>query len=1091
MKINEVEMMKLLDYILENEDIVIRKRGLFSRDMLIMIRAIAKGKRPNNFQLSEKQKKVILNSFLNSNKGFDDDTPAVIIEDRKCDLKAIKNDINSINFINVSDEDEELKKYIIDESLKQNFVLRSNTPSWLCGIYDVALNSIKINNLSADFVEWDSFSKEQIHNLIDVLIKNNYVISSSSCYFLKGNKDIVLESIKKNIYNIRYADRSMLFEPEIFKYLILKGYQFNGEHLQYNSIFHLKDMEIMDFYFKKFGVYNIVPEEIRENFKRIINSSLNASPTLKNFESIFDMTAEEEWKEYRKKNFDMFENIFGKICSELQNNDDFDETIDSLDFNSRMQKTLDDKYNIIYNAMKEFFAIYHSDVDNKLEKLQPSKNIIAKLSALYVSKSKENYKKEQIDDYYEAIRPYFALKKEHPIVIKKIIQQEQKNKFKQLCNNGDAEVCVFLDEIVKKYISQLPKYVITCMFRNFVVHPNYNIIQPPMGYDEYKKFEKVRKLINRLNNGYIQFDGVEVKNYKDLIEYDDNNKLYIYSGKIFSDKEIEEFNSYRQREKIYDKIKKDIMLKVKTIEIQENEIDEEEYYCLADQMPFEDEYFRFDAENVLKYIKFFQLENILDTPSLFNVDSFTNQESLNAVYNLLVNNGIILLLLILENNFKLEKLCNYGINNIEIFEIINNMPTIVSLAKELKIDISNFHELSLVHIMSECADGTSISVLGKDIIQKLCKYRAFTDASEKEIIKLATELVCAMPKKDKSTVPYICGETSNYKYSMYDSLDETLLLAGINTDACFRVDGNDHDFLHYCALNKNGFVIKITDYFGNFIARASGFRNGNAVYINQLRTIYDRSGNYYYGEYGNEQADIIETFEQACKDIVSISQNNPKEKNKIDFVFVNQSYALDNYSSNVSDDVESAIGDNPMDNQSEDWDQYIENTKNLRESVEEGYFYTDYGGYSLICFASSKGESEIVPEDIKPGNVPALYERKRNKIFVTATPDLDVYRKINKINAIKRYYEDEEYQRVEIPIGSVIFTGDNWFIIYNNGTIINSCLLDFDEKAKIEYEITKKELDQFTLTHSKQPINIEQFFENIQSQSGPKLYIRK
>lgn len=242
MEMNKEEMMKLFDYILENKDIVIGKKGLFSRDTLIMIRAIIKGKLPNDFQLSEKQKEIILNSFLNSNNGFDDDTPAFIIENHKCDLKAIENDINSIDFINVSDEDEDLKKYIIDEALKQNFVLKRTTPFWLRTIYDIALNSIKSNNSSANFIEWDSFSEEQVHNLIDVAIKNNYVISSSSCSFLKRSKDIVLESIKKDKNNIIYADESMLGETAIFKYLLLNGYEFGKRQLRNNGIFHLKDI---------------------------------------------------------------------------------------------------------------------------------------------------------------------------------------------------------------------------------------------------------------------------------------------------------------------------------------------------------------------------------------------------------------------------------------------------------------------------------------------------------------------------------------------------------------------------------------------------------------------------------------------------------------------------------------------------------------------------------------------------------------------------------------------------------------------------------------------------------------------------------
>ena len=119
--------------------------------------------------------------------------------------------------------------------------------------------------------------------------------------------------------------------------------------------------------------------------------------------------------------------------------------------------------------------------------------------------------------------------------------------------------------------------------------------------------------------------------------------------------------------------------------------------------------------------------------------------------------------------------------------------------------------------------------------------------------QIAKELVCEMIKRDKSTVPDVSGKTNNYTYSIYDSQDETVLLAGINTDACFRINGMDNDFLHYCVLDKNGFIIKITDSFGNFIGRASGFRNGNGVYINQLRTIYDEGGCGYRGNYENEK----------------------------------------------------------------------------------------------------------------------------------------------------------------------------------------------------------------------------------------------
>ena len=95
-------------------------------------------------------------------------------------------------------------------------------------------------------------------------------------------------------------------------------------------------------------------------------------------------------------------------------------------------------------------------------------------------------------------------------------------------------------------------------------------------------------------------------------------------------------------------------------------------------------------------------------------------------------------------------------------------------------------------------------------------------------------------------------------------------------------------FFHYCLLDKNGFILKIEDIYGNFIARAAGFRHGNYIYINQLRSIYDDRFNLNVNfEYsGEEFEEIIETFKQACNDIINTSQGNEKEKNKVEYIFV-------------------------------------------------------------------------------------------------------------------------------------------------------------------------------------------------------------
>lgn len=170
-----------------------------------------------------------------------------------------------------------------------------------------------------------------------------------------------------------------------------------------------------------------------------------------------------------------------------------------------------------------------------------------------------------------------------------------------------------------------------------------------------------------------------------------------------------------------------------------------------------------------------------------------------------------------------------------------------------------------------------------------------------------------------------------------------------------------------------------------------------------------------------------------------------------------------------------------MDYESNDWKDFVENTVNLNEAKFDDYFETDYGGYSLICMASTK-RRRLRPKNIKPKDVEAVYERSRNKIIVTTSSDSFIISKLNKINGIKSYLYDECYSPVEIPENATIFIGDNWYIVFNGQQITSSLVLDFDQKAKIEFESTKKILEEY-LPNNIQQVNIEQVVQNLKTPS--------
>ena len=182
MKFNNYEMKKLFDFILINKNIVLSDYALFSRDTLIMLRDIIKEKRPNDFELSKKQENALINAFMTGNSIFDEDTPSFILLNPDCINIAIERDPSSADFVN--DFTPELKEKTLQLALKNRYILNRNSPFFLRSNYAIALNSIRENPSSADYVNWNSMTKEDKDDLIKETIKAGYVLSSNSCQIL-------------------------------------------------------------------------------------------------------------------------------------------------------------------------------------------------------------------------------------------------------------------------------------------------------------------------------------------------------------------------------------------------------------------------------------------------------------------------------------------------------------------------------------------------------------------------------------------------------------------------------------------------------------------------------------------------------------------------------------------------------------------------------------------------------------------------------------------------------------------------------------------------------------------------------------------
>jgi len=203
MELNYEEAKKLLNFMIVNKNIFTKNYNLIYKKTLQDLSTIVKTKNANDFRLSEEQKQLFINIFINNNIKFNQFTPNLILQNLECIKHAIKKDLNSVNFIKICPS--ELENYIITEALKQHFILKEESPIFLKKNPEIAINSIKLKIQSANFVDWDNIPNDKINILIDEILNNGYILSSSSPKFLTENKKIILESAKKDKYSIKYA----------------------------------------------------------------------------------------------------------------------------------------------------------------------------------------------------------------------------------------------------------------------------------------------------------------------------------------------------------------------------------------------------------------------------------------------------------------------------------------------------------------------------------------------------------------------------------------------------------------------------------------------------------------------------------------------------------------------------------------------------------------------------------------------------------------------------------------------------------------------------------------------------------------------
>lgn len=246
---------------------------------------------------------------------------------------------------------------------------------------------------------------------------------------------------------------------------------------------------------------------------------------------------------------------------------------------------------------------------------------------------------------------------------------------------------------------------------------------------------------------------------------------------------------------------------------------------------------------------------------------------------------------------------------------------------------------------------------------------------------------------------------------------------GERTGACMRIGGVGETLFQFCLENENGFHIRFENPItGEYISRVSGFRNGNTVFLNELRDSCNSN------DYSN--ADVVEACRKAAELLIERSKDSTCP---IENIVVHTAYAL-------------AYG------QYERTDLGVQNIK-----VGLPTFYSDVSN-SAHVLATTAEDKTFVPVNFAKTQVP-IYLPAREKAK-ESTELKEIVDMINRVTGVKHLLAGQPLETIEPVINDSQFiygiASQDWYIYIDNNFEVHEDIITIDSRAQAELDIARK-----------------------------------
>ena len=511
---------------------------------------------------------------------------------------------------------------------------------------------------------------------------------------------------------------------------------------------------------------------------------------------------------------------------------------------------------------------------------------------------------------------------------------------------------------------------------------------------EIKKYRPVLKKAQFILINYLL---ILYKEANCNIELKDNKVEFVKQNKI-SNTEYQSLKEDLYCFKMYQRLKNIILNLYYNESENRKQIIENKNLIIGDDVQFDDD--NYQLKNNTSLLNYDLLIDILSKLDYKKINNY-NEEQINFLKRILYKEGLLGCIMKYPSCINISNV----INGINYCDWISNK----------NIDIEKIIKLTSIYSV---ADDFSISVLGSDVVKKIVCNAQFlqTNSKEekKERIKKALQTNILALTKPTSSIPYnINTSFDDVKISRYNNDNPNIFKSGIDTGTCFKLDGDDNDFVIYTILNQNGGVFKI-EYQGEFIGRISAFRNCKVLYLNSVRIKNEREEKI-SKEVNDRNKKIYNCLVELAKKIIITAYDNNDE---IDFVVCNKAGILEsNIFNNQWYIIPEHIVKQPLDIYNKDWKEFINLPENLLKQANRGEqvpFTTDYGHYPALLVASKNNNLLERLSDVGYNQPSAIYERPKTSLKLYTNNFKEALEKIYRIDALKFYEEIGDIEKCQL-----------------------------------------------------------------------------